>query len=188
LTHDEQVVVIHSLGHSGAGVLAVNYLLDACVDVPPTARLQSPLAGNPVSCPKIRKRIPQVTGAVACNCRFDVAAGQYPNPRLHLVTLPASAAAPPPNPAPPLWDPADRARALRVLRLKRQELATELNHVEADLLAYMESVGVSEIATGEGVLRLVQEPGAPAALIWTDPSPTSPEVETGGPTSPSAEV
>jgi tetratricopeptide (TPR) repeat protein len=169
LTHDEQVVLTHSLGHSGVGVLAVNYLLDACVDVPPTARLQSPLAGNPVSCPKIRKRIPQITGAVACNCRFDVAMGQYPNPRLHLTTLPATPVSPTPLPARPEWVPADRARALRVLRLKRQELETEIAHVEADLLAYMESTGQAEIATGEGCLCLVQEPGLPPVLVWTEP-------------------
>ena len=168
LTHDEQVVLAHSLGHSGAGVLAVNYLLDACVDVPPTARLQSPLAGNPVSCPKIRKRIPQITGAVACNCRFDVAAGQYPNPRLHLATLPALPTATAPAPEAPAWDPADRARALRVLRIKRQELNAEIGRLEADLQAHMEATGQSEISTGEGALRLVQEPGAPAALVWTE--------------------
>jgi hypothetical protein len=173
LTHDEQVVLIHSLGHSGAGVLAVNYVLDACVDVPPTARLQSPLAGNPVSCPKIRKRIPQITGAVACNCRFDVAAGQYPNPRLHLATLPAPAAAARAEPASPAWDRADRARALRVLRVKRQELEAEIAQVETDLLSYMESTGQSEIATGDGALRLVQEPGAPPALVWIEPAATA---------------
>ncbi len=33
LTHDEQVALRHTLGHSGAGVLAVNYLLSCCVDV-----------------------------------------------------------------------------------------------------------------------------------------------------------
>jgi tetratricopeptide (TPR) repeat protein len=168
LTHDEQVVLMNSLGHSGAGVLAVNYLLDACVDVPPTARLQSPLAGNPVSCPKIRKRIPQITGAVSCNCRFDIAAGQYPNPRLHLATLPSSPATPALDPVPPAWDAADRARALRVLRIKRQELEAEIAQVETDLQAYMESTGQAEIATGEGVLRLVQEPGTPVALVWVE--------------------
>jgi hypothetical protein len=138
------------------------------VDVSPTARLQSPLAGNPVSCPKIRKRIPHVTGAVPCNCQFDVQAGQYPNPRLHLATLPTLASAPPVAPVPPPWDPADRARALRILRLQRQELEAEINQVETDLLAYMESSGVSEIASGDGALCLVQEPGAPPALIWTE--------------------
>jgi hypothetical protein len=158
--------VIHSLGHSGAGVLAVNYLLDACVDVAPTARLQSPLAGNPVSCPKIRKRIPQITGAVACNCRFDVGTGQYPNPRLHLLTLPPPSAGS--GQAPPPWDPVERARALRVLRLKRQELEAEVDTLETELLTYLESTGVAEIPAGDGALRLVQEPGAPPALIWTE--------------------
>jgi tetratricopeptide (TPR) repeat protein len=168
LTHDEQVVLMHSLGHSGAGVLAVNYLLDACVDVSPTTRLQSAFAGNPISCPKIRKRIPYITGSVACNCRFDSAPGQYPNPRLHLLTLAADAPAGPPETArtPPAWNPADRAKALRVLRIKRQELDAETGKLETDLLAYMESTGVAEIAAGEGVLRLVQEAGAPAALVW----------------------
>jgi hypothetical protein len=58
---------------------------------------------------------------------------------------------------------------LRVLRLKRQELETEIAHVEADLLAYMESTGQAEIATGEGCLCLVQEPGLPPVLVWTEP-------------------
>jgi len=168
LTHDEQVVLMHSLGHSGAGVLAVNYLLEACVDVPPTARLQSVFSGNPISCPKIRKRIPHVTGAVPCNCQFDIASGQYPNPRLHLLTLPAAPAPPAPEAArtPPAWDPVERAKALRVLRIKRQELDGEIEQLESELQRYMESAGVPEIPTGDGALRLVQEAGVPAALEW----------------------
>ena len=170
LTHDEQVVLMHSLGHSGPGVLAVNYLLDACVDVPPAARLQSPLAGNPVSCPKIRKRIPHVTGSVPCNCRFDFAPGQYPTPRLHLLTLPKDAKPPPPakDRTPPPWDPADRGRALRVLRLKRQDLDGEITRLELELMAYMESAAVAEIDLGEAVLRLVHEEGAVPALVLED--------------------
>jgi len=179
LTHDEQVVLMHSLGHSGAGVLAVNYLLNACVDVPPDARLQSALAGNPISCPKIRKRIPHITGAVACNCRFDAAAGQYPNPRLHLLTLPPppagsgqAAVGAPDGQArtPPAWDPVDRARTLRALRIRRRELEAEIAQIESDLQRYMESSGVAEIAAGDGALRLVQEEGAPAVLVWEEKS------------------
>lgn len=167
LTHDEQVVLMHSLGHSGTGVLAVNYLLEACVDLPPNTRLQSAFAGNPISCPKIRKRIPHITGSVACNCRFDMASGQYPNPRLHLASLPADAPSPAgPAKTPPPWDPAERARALRVLRIKRQELEAEIAQAEVELQRYMESQGVPEVATEEGTLRLVQEDGAPPALEW----------------------
>jgi tetratricopeptide (TPR) repeat protein len=171
LTHDEQVVLAHSLGHSGAGVLAVNYLLDGCVDVSPAARLQSALAGNPISCPKIRKRIPHITGSVPCNCRFDCAPGHYPNPRLHLLTLPApstgSGQAPPEQiRLPPSWDPAERAKALRVLRIKRQELDVEIGQLESELQRYLEASAVPEIAAGDGTLRLVHEEGAPAALVW----------------------
>jgi hypothetical protein len=168
LTHDEQVVLMHSLGHSGVGVLAVNYLLEACVDVPPTARLQSAFSGNPISCPKIRKRIPHITGAVPCNCHFDVASGQYPNPRLHLLAVPEAPAQPPPEAGrtPPTWDPVERAKALRVLRIKRQELDGEIEQLELELQRYMESAGVPEIPAGDGALRLVQEEGAPAALEW----------------------
>jgi hypothetical protein len=168
LTHDEQVVLAHSIGHSGAGVLAVNYLLDACVDVPVTARLQSALAGNPVSCPKIRKRIPHITGAVACNCRFEVGEGQYPTPRLHLLTLPAAEAPAPKAPEAPAWDPVERARALRILRIRRQELEAELAALEADLVRYLERAPEPEIALEEGALRLVQEAGAPPALVWEE--------------------
>lgn len=171
LTHDEQVVLAHSLGHSGTGVLAVNYLLDACVDVPATARLQSPLAGNPISCPKIRKRIPHMTAGVACHCRFDTAPGQYPTPRLHLQTLPhENGGAARPEPVPPAWDPVERARALRILRIRRQELDAEVARLEAELLAYLERAPVQEIALGDGALRLIQEEGAPAALAWEEKS------------------
>jgi tetratricopeptide (TPR) repeat protein len=171
LTHDEQVVLAHSLGHSGSGVLAVNYLLDACVDVPATARLQSPLAGNPISCPKIRKRIPQITGAVACHCPFPPAPGQYPTPRLHLAALPAASPVEPTaarsSPiAPPPWDPVERVRTLRILRIRQQELTAEIGQVETELAAYLEHAPTPEIALEDGTLRLVHETGAPSVLVW----------------------
>jgi hypothetical protein len=37
----------------------------------------------------------------------------------------------------------------------------------------MEATGQSAIPTGDGALRLVQEPGAPVALVWTDEEPCS---------------
>jgi hypothetical protein len=83
---------------------------------------------------------------------------------LHLLTL----TGPPPEAArtPPSWDPAERAKALRVLRIKRQELEAEIGQLESQLQRYMESAGIPEIAAGDGALRLVQEEGAPAALVW----------------------
>lgn len=36
-----------------------------------------------MSCPKIRKRIPQVTSRLECNCQFDGSGDHYPTPLLH---------------------------------------------------------------------------------------------------------
>jgi tetratricopeptide (TPR) repeat protein len=175
LTHEERVVLQHTLGHSSAGVLAVNFLFDACADVPPGARLQSPLAGNPISCPKIRKRIPHVTAGVPCNCLFDFAPGRYPTPRLHLLR-PGIPLAPATPMAEARWDPADRVRTLRALRVRQREIETELGRVEADLVAYLERSGVCAIPLDDGCLRLVQAEGQVPALVWEpqsrhDPAP-----------------
>jgi hypothetical protein len=167
LANDERLVLLHTMGHSGAGVLAVNYILDECVDTPAGVRLQSPLSGNPMSCPKIRKRIPHITGSVACHCSFHFAPEHYPTPRLHLLTLkPAGEAAPPLPRAEPAWDPVDRTRALGVLWATRDRLAAEIAVLERELMAWMEQHATAEIDTGDGVLSYVQEPGAPAALSW----------------------
>lgn len=167
LTHEEQVVLQHALGHSPAGVLAVNYLFDACVDVHPGARLQSPLAGNPISCPKIRKRIPHVTAAVPCHCLFDFAPGRYPTPRLHLLRPGAVGAQPAPAPAAPAaWNPVDRVRTLRALRVRLREVEAEVRQVEAELIGHLERAGATAIPGEDGTLRLVQEEGQVPALVW----------------------
>jgi len=177
LAHDEQVVLTHSLGHSSAGVLAVNYLFDSCVDVPATARLQTPLSGNPISCPRIRKRIPHVTGQVDCNCSFESAADQYPTPRLHLATLPRDL--PAQSKPEPAWDPAERTRALGVLRRRRQEIEREIVDLEKSLQAHMERLGKDCIELEEGALVLKQEAGALPALEWEPkadpPAPAAPK-------------
>ncbi|HWP34535.1 MAG TPA: CRISPR-associated primase-polymerase type A1 [Thermodesulfobacteriota bacterium] len=166
LTHDEQVVLKHALGHSSAGVLAVNYLLDRCSNVSPEDRLQAPLAGNPISCPKIRKRIPHITAAVPCHCPFEFAPDHYPTPRLHLRDPALAGSVGPARPRPPGWDPVLRTRALLVLRTRRRELEEEIERVEAELFSWLERAPAPEVALPEGVLRLVQEEGAPPALVW----------------------
>jgi hypothetical protein len=166
LTHDEQVVLRHALGHSAPGVLAVNYLLDQCLDVAPSARLQSPLAGNPISCPRVRKRIPAVTGAVPCNCHFETSPEQYPHPRLHLLTLPSAVAAPARPARERAWDAADRARSLGVLWSQRERVQREIADLEEQLLEHLRTSGADAIDTGDGKLVLVHEEGAPPALRW----------------------
>ncbi len=90
LSLDEQLTLMHTLGHLPEGVLAVNYLFSRCGNIAPQNYLQSVLKGNPVSCGKIRQRIPQITARVACNCDFSFAQETYPSPVRHLHTLPES--------------------------------------------------------------------------------------------------
>jgi len=84
LSHDEQVVLRHTMGHFPSGLLAVNYVFQRCPEVAPSQFLQSPLSGSPMSCPKIRKRIPEVTSSVRCHCAFTVNPDHYPTPVLHV--------------------------------------------------------------------------------------------------------
>lgn len=169
LTHDEQVVLAHSLGHSSVGVLAVNYLLDRCVDSSANLRLQSPLAGNPISCARIRKRIPHVTAAVPCNCSFDFAPEHYPTPRLHLRTLPPEAPAPG-TIATVAWDPIERARVLGLLRRQRQDLDQQIDAVEQQLVAWLQREGRGVLEVDEGAFRLSYPEGGLPTLVW-EPGP-----------------
>lgn len=84
LSHDEARVLIHTLGHLETGPAAVNALLRRCPGSEESLFLRSRLRGNPMSCPKIRARIPEVTSRLPCNCQFAPEAGLYPTPLLHL--------------------------------------------------------------------------------------------------------
>lgn len=122
LSYDEQLVLMHTLGHVPTGVQATNYLLARCGNVPPERRLKSRLAGNPMSCPKIRARIPGVTAKVDCSCPFDFAPDRYPTPTLHLMTLKDRKVRQGPE-APP--DPETIARRHAELLRRKEEIERE---------------------------------------------------------------
>jgi len=86
LEYDEVVVLQHTLGHLPSGILAVNYLFSRCVNLQSDAYLKSVLQGNPISCPKIRARIPHITSKLNCFCKFDNK-NHYPTPLLHLDSI-----------------------------------------------------------------------------------------------------
>jgi hypothetical protein len=92
LTKDETLVLIHTVGHLDHGPAAVNELFQRCQNADPALFLKSRLRGHPMSCPKIRVRIPEITSAVACNCAFDLAVNLYPTPVIHMHGLKAGAA------------------------------------------------------------------------------------------------
>lgn len=107
LRYSERVVLRHALGHSPAGVSAFNYLVGRCASSDPSEPLRGPLSGHPVSCARIRKRIPEVTSRLPCNCAFDFAPDHYPTPRLHLLARsgPGAALDAVPEPARPALEP-----------------------------------------------------------------------------------
>lgn len=83
LSHDQAQVIQHTLGYLRQGVEAVNHVLRQCPDVGENYHLKSPLRGNPMSCARIRARIPATTSQLPCNCEF-VQCTSYPTPILHL--------------------------------------------------------------------------------------------------------
>ncbi len=84
LTHGEQLVIRHVLGHRPTGLHAVNHVFRRCPEIPVENHLKSILSGFPMSCHKIRKKVPDVTRSVSCNCEFRLRPDQYPTPLSHL--------------------------------------------------------------------------------------------------------
>jgi hypothetical protein len=166
LSHEEQLVLIHSLGHLPGGPQAVNYLLRRCVDVAPEKLLKSPLRGNPVSCPSIRKKIGHVTRRVACICTFEEAPGRYPTPVLHLLGMPVTPSAKPPGP-PAGGTPAELARRFGTLARKRDEVQREWEEMRRALLGMLRAIPERAVACPGGRYRLVEEQGV-EELIWDE--------------------
>jgi hypothetical protein len=162
LSHEEQLVLIHSLGHVESGPQAVNYLLTKCVDVGPEKFMKDRLKGNPVSCPSIRKKIGHVTRRVACNCPFDFAPDRYPTPVLHLLTLPATAA---PLPAAPAIDVQSLAERYGVLVRRRAEIEAEYAELQKSLAAAIRALPERTLVCAGGQYRLIELEGV-EELKW----------------------
>lgn len=172
LSYDEQMVLIHTMGHLPAGVPAVNDLLSRCGNVPSERLLKSPLSGNPMSCPKIRQRVPHVTARVNCECPVDEA-GRYPTPVLHLAALEKKKYDAPPPP-----DPEWTARRYAELQRRRAEIEREIARSREALVELLrrspercvrcpggryvlrEKEGIEEIEWVPDEAGAAQEPGA----------------------------
>jgi len=165
LSHDEQVVLIHTLGHAPGGPQAVNYLLDKCVDVGMDAFMKSQLRGNPISCPKIRKRIGHVTRRVRCRCAFEFASDHYPTPVLHLQTLPRDALPPPADSAIAATDVEVLARRYTVLEQRRHELEQQWTELRDALCRALRSLPDRTVALEGGRFRLTEQEGI-ETLQW----------------------
>lgn len=165
LTHDEQVVLIHSLGHVPEGPQAVNYLLQKCVDVAPDSLMQSRLKGNPISCPKIRKRIGHVTRRVKCRCAFEFAPNHYPTPVLHLETLPPDTQQAPAHRSDEPVDPETLARRYGVLDRQRREIELQWRQMHDALCRLLHGRSDRTLQCDDGRYELSEREGV-ETLIW----------------------
>lgn len=156
---DEQatLVLIHTVGHLDHGPDAVNTLFRRCINVDASRFMKSQLKGNPVSCPKIRSRIPQITAEVACNCRFDPNINMYPNPLIHVHTMPAAAK----NVAVGITVDSMQFQNMlqEYLRLYKQmrEMRTLMKTYEQRLHLFFEQAGVDTVNTPLGFLKRIEK-------------------------------
>lgn len=176
LSNDERNVLTYTVGHLPRGPEAVNATLSGLLNAEPSAFLKSRLKGNPMSCPKIRARLPQVAAGVGCACRFDAGAGLYPNPLLHLQSLRSRG---------DLDRGVPRLTALQVERLvsdlvrlrgeieRMGRLAREL---EERLGEFMDGQGVTELSTAMGALRKDGSGSLYLAIQAGSPALPAPEV------------
>jgi hypothetical protein len=177
LSHEEQLVLIHTLGHLAGGPQAVNYLFGKCIDVGPEKLMKDRLKGNPVSCPSIRKKIPHITRRLACNCAFEFAPDRYPTPVLYLLTLPAAppAALPAPDPQPLVA----LAQRFGVLERQRAELETQWKELRQTLMAALAAMPDRTVAWEDGRYRLVENEGV-EELRWDAAQQEPPEAAKAG--------
>ncbi len=156
VTKEETLVLMHTLGHLEHGPAAVNELFRRCINADPMLFLKSRFAGHPMSCPKIRARVPHLTSQVACNCTFNLTTNLYPTPLIHLQDLKPGAAA-------PLGLTLDSLQFQNLLKdylkLRQQLRETQilLERYEARLARAFEEAGVEEMSTPLGRLRFQKE-------------------------------
>jgi hypothetical protein len=87
LTHDERVVVLYILGHLGEiGRRYLHIIIGQCSDYDYqfTEKQIMGLRTYPISCPRIRERLPDITSSVVCDCQFPEIEGSYPTPVRHV--------------------------------------------------------------------------------------------------------
>jgi hypothetical protein len=154
VSNEESLVLIHTLGHLEHGADAVNHVFERCMNADPALFLKSGLKGNPMSCPKIRSRVPEITRSRNCNCAFDLTANLYPTPIIHVRTQGGE------RDYGPIGLTVDSMRFQQLLsdylRLGKQLKETEIlmRKYEKKLRDFFEESGVDSVPTHMGKLRM----------------------------------
>jgi len=169
LSHEETQVLIHTVGHLEHGPAAVNNLFERAWQADPALFLKSRLRGNPMSCPKIRIRIPEITAAVGCNCVFDLETNLYPSPLLHVREREVVAGAGGLRPLPAVAvDSLEFQNFLQdYLKLRKQlrESQSLLTRYEERLAGFFDETGVESVITALGELRRDRKAGEKPVFV-----------------------
>jgi hypothetical protein len=164
LNNDEKVTIKYSFGHLEHGVDIVNYLLEQIPGIKDSELLKSKFSGNPISCPKIRKRLNEVTLYLDCDCDFGELS-TYPTPLLHLRDLHHAVN----NPL-----RAQEAHAIKFqdtlrqyLKIKEEmnERAIFLRELERSFNRYFDDQGVDEVKTSFGIIKRMFHPNGESEFI-----------------------
>jgi len=169
LSHEETQVLIHTLGHLEQGPAAVNDLFERAWQSDPALFLKSRLRGNPMSCPKIRARIPTVTAATDCNCIFDLGTNLYPSPLIHVREAEASLGFVGHRSLPAVAvDSLEFQNFLQdYLKLRKQlrESQLLLARYEERLAAFFDETGAESVHTTLGELRRERKEGEKSTFV-----------------------
>lgn len=157
LSNDETQVLIHTLGHLDRGPDAVNEIFRRCVNADLSLMLKSRLRGNPMSCPKIRARVPEITSRVPCNCVFDLSVNLYPTPLIHVATLSRTAAAAPTGLTVESLQFQNLVQDYLKLRKQMRETQLLLERYEEQLQKFFEESGVQSVQTPTGKLTICRQ-------------------------------
>lgn len=165
LSTEETLVLIHSIGHIKHGPEAVNTIFQRCVNADPSLFMKSQLKGNPVSCPKIRLRVPHITSTVSCNCAFDMSVNLYPTPLIHVRGLSGK------ETITPLGVTVDSLQFQNLvqdyIKLRKQLRETQmlLNKYETNLEGFFNDAGVESVQTPIGELKMKKVDGEKTVFI-----------------------
>jgi hypothetical protein len=165
LSKDETMVLVHTLGHVAHGPEAVNLIFGRCNNADPTLFMKSRLRGNPMSCPKIRIRVPEITSAVVCNCQFDLSLNLYPTPLIHVKGALASDAATPLGITVESLQFQNLVQEYLKLRKQFRETKLLLDRYEERLKTFFSEAGVESINTSMGELKIAKKDGEKVSFI-----------------------
>ncbi len=149
----ETIALRNTLGHLPEGVEAVNYLL-ARSGAPKDSFLGKRLAGNPISCKGVRRRLGRLVAGAACRCAFEVP-DSYPHPLLHAQGVSLQA---PPAAAPPVEDLID---ALLRTEARLAALEGERDELRGRVLARVAALPGGRLVLGDATWRADAVEGIP---------------------------